>query len=72
MGILIVQDVLLGVLMALLPNMADTGIQKDTNYNLYFMIGFRLICGKDLAIKYTRLNILLSFYKLLLSHCGAG
>ena len=46
MGILIMQDVLLGVLMALLPNMADTGIEKETNYDFYIMIGFRLICGE--------------------------
>ena len=46
MGILIMQDVLLGVLMALLPNMADSGIERETNYDFYIMIGFRLICGE--------------------------
>ncbi len=39
------QDVLLGILMALLPNMADSGVEADQGFSLYAMIGFRLICG---------------------------
>ncbi len=46
MGILVMQDVLLGLLMALLPNMADSGMQTDHEFATYLMIAFRLVCGE--------------------------
>ncbi len=42
------QDVLLGILMALLPNMADSGVEGNQGFSLYAMIGFRLLCGMEI------------------------
>ena len=48
LGILVMQDVFLGFLMALLPNMAASSNRRDDNTNtaaLYGLIGAQLIAG---------------------------
>ena len=46
MGILIMQDILLGILMAVLPNMAESERDSDRSVSVYFLVAFRLLFGK--------------------------